>query len=75
VTLTSSADLLSTRPGLWNRLNMHKMKSVQRLVTRMVGAQARFTFSDLIGEDPTFLERIDISRRVARSDSTVASGR
>ncbi|NLJ60926.1 MAG: sigma 54-interacting transcriptional regulator, partial [Firmicutes bacterium] len=40
-------------------------------VTRMVGAQARFTFSDLIGEDSTFLERIDMSRRVARSDSTV----
>lgn len=52
-------------------LTCTEMKSVQRLVTRMVGAQARFTFSDLIGEDPTFLERIDISRRVARSDSTV----
>ena len=52
-------------------LTCREMKSVQRLVTRMVGAQARFTFSDLIGEDPTFLERIDMSRRVARSDSTV----
>ncbi len=52
-------------------LTCREMKSVQRLVTRMVGAQARFTFSDLIGEDSTFLERIDMSRRVARSDSTV----
>ncbi len=52
-------------------LTFREMKSVQRLVTRMVGAQARFTFSDLIGEDPKFLEKIDMARRVARSDSTV----
>jgi PAS domain S-box-containing protein len=52
-------------------LTCREMKSVQRLVTRMVGAQARFTFSELIGEDPGFLEKIDMARRVARSDSTV----
>jgi PAS domain S-box-containing protein len=52
-------------------LTCREMKSVQRLVTRMVGAQARFTFSDLVGEDPTFCERIEMARRVARSDSTV----
>jgi len=52
-------------------LTCREMKSIQRLVTRMVGAQARFTFSDIIGEDRAFLERVEMSRRVARSDSTV----
>lgn len=52
-------------------LTCREMKSVQRLVNRMVGAQARFTFADLIGEDPEFTETISIARRVARTDSTV----
>lgn len=52
-------------------LTCREMKSVQRLVTRMAGAQARFTLSDLVGEDPKFLAAIGMARRVARSDSTV----
>ena len=52
-------------------LTCREMKSVQRLVNRMVGAQARFTFADLIGQDPGFTEIITMARRVARTDSTV----
>ncbi len=52
-------------------LTFREMKSVQQLVNRMVGAQARFTFPDLVGQDQGFLQAVETARRVARTGSTV----
>lgn len=68
----SSQPVCSKRGGVIGVvLTCREMKSVQRLVTRMAGAQARFEFEDLIGEDPKFTESIGIAKRVARTDSTL----
>ncbi|MEW6546221.1 MAG: sigma 54-interacting transcriptional regulator [Bacillota bacterium] len=50
---------------------LREMRSVRRLVHRMAGAQAVFTFDDIIGESPGFRRAVDLARAAAESSSTV----
>ncbi|MCL6449356.1 MAG: sigma-54-dependent Fis family transcriptional regulator [Armatimonadetes bacterium] len=44
---------------------------VSRMVTKYTGHVARFTFSDIIGKEPRFLEAVEKAKKVARSNCTV----
>ncbi|ADG81851.1 sigma-54-dependent Fis family transcriptional regulator [Thermincola potens] len=50
---------------------LREMQSVHKLVNKMVGAQATFTFDDIIGNDPQLHTLIQRAKRVARSSSTI----
>ena len=52
-------------------LVLREFKLVKNLVNRIVGLRAHFTFSDLIGEDPVFLQAINLAQVASRSDSNV----
>ncbi len=45
------------------------LKRAQRTAQRIVGARARYTFSDIIGVAPDFQEAMHLARAAARSDS------
>ncbi|SEU28340.1 sigma-54 interaction domain-containing protein [Stigmatella erecta] len=47
---------------------LQELASAQRLAHKLTGAQARFTFEDLLGEDPAFLACLKDARQAARSD-------
>jgi sigma-54 dependent transcriptional regulator, acetoin dehydrogenase operon transcriptional activator AcoR len=47
---------------------LQELASAQRLAHKITSAQARFTFEDLIGEDPAFLACVKDARQAARSD-------
>lgn len=44
---------------------LNKMERVHKLVQRMVGAQARFRFADIIGEDRRFMEAVELAKNAA----------
>jgi transcriptional regulator with PAS, ATPase and Fis domain len=44
---------------------LNKMERVHKLVHRMVGAQARFRFSDIIGEDWKFGQAVSLAKNAA----------
>jgi PAS domain S-box-containing protein len=70
--LTVSCQQVRSQHGVIGMvLTFRELKTVQRLVTRMAGSQARFAFDDLVGEDMKFVEVMDIAKRIARTDSTV----
>lgn len=48
-----------------------EIKYVRKIVNKMVGAQANFTFDDLIGEDEKLKECIRIAKIAAKSSSTI----
>ncbi|HHY33219.1 MAG TPA: sigma 54-interacting transcriptional regulator [Firmicutes bacterium] len=48
-----------------------KMERVRSLVRRMVGAQARFTFDDIVGESPSLQEAVRLAKAASRTDSRV----
>lgn len=50
---------------------LREIKAVHRLVTNMVGAKARFTFDDLIGDSEVFQRAVFLARRAAASSSTI----
>lgn len=50
---------------------LRAIKSVKKLVNRMAGATASFTFSDLIGTSVEFGNAISLARTAARSSSSV----
>lgn len=52
-------------------VTLRPMRSVQRLVTKMVGASAQFTFDDILGSSPAIRRAIQAAKSVARSTSTV----
>jgi transcriptional activator for dhaKLM operon len=70
------AVLCSVRP-VWDRsrrylgalITLRPPESVQRLVQRVVGAQARFTFADIIGESPAMQAAIRHGRIAANSQA------
>ncbi len=47
------------------------MKRAQRTAQRIVGAQARYRFEDIIGTSPAFLEQLKLGRAAARADTGV----
>lgn len=52
-------------------LILREMKMVKKMVNRMVGARASFTFNDLIGNSDLFLSAIDLAKTAAKSPSNV----
>lgn len=48
-----------------------EIKHVRNLVTRMVGAQAVFSFSDIVGESALLREAVEHARAASRTVSTV----
>ncbi len=52
-------------------VTLQELASAQRLAQKIVSSQARFTFEDLVGEDPAFLACLEDARLAARSDVPV----
>ncbi|KKM09029.1 hypothetical protein SY88_21045 [Clostridiales bacterium PH28_bin88] len=52
-------------------ITVREIKSVRTLVTRMVGAQARFTFDDITGNSRALRDAVELARRVARGNASV----
>ncbi len=50
---------------------LREIKDVHRLVTNMVGAKARFTFDNLIGDSKVFQQACVMARKAAASSSTI----
>jgi len=50
---------------------MNEITRARKLTQRMSGAVARFSFGDLVGKDPKFLECLRLAKAVASGDSTV----
>lgn len=48
-----------------------EMQRAKRLVNKVAGITARYTFDDLIGRDEAFLEAINLAKTSARSDGAV----
>ncbi len=48
-----------------------EIKRVRKFVTRYIGAEARFTFNDIVGNSPKLREAIRIAKIAARSGSSV----
>ncbi|MFY9416269.1 MAG: sigma 54-interacting transcriptional regulator [bacterium] len=48
-----------------------EIKRVRKLVNKMVGAQAQFTFADIIGNSPPMREALRLARMAAHSSSPV----
>lgn len=69
--------LATLRPIHGNDINkgtvilLNEISRAQKLVHRMSGATVKFTFSDLIGEEPNFLKTVELSRKAADSTSNV----
>lgn len=70
---TSSGQPIRAKTGevLGGVLTVREMKSVKTLVNKMVGAQARFTFDDIITNNPGFEKVIKVAQKVADSNSSV----
>jgi transcriptional regulator with PAS, ATPase and Fis domain/tetratricopeptide (TPR) repeat protein len=49
-------------------VTLQELASAQRLAQKIVSSQARFTFEDLVGEDPAFLTCLEDARLAASSD-------
>lgn len=47
------------------------IKRIHKVVNKFIGAEARFTFNDIIGEDSTFLKAIHLAQIAAKGRSTV----
>lgn len=52
-------------------MTIKEIKTVRKLVNQMVGAQARFTFADLIGTSPKLQECIKLAKLAARGNSSI----
>ena len=48
-----------------------QVDKVHTMIARMTGAKAKFTFADIIGQDPGFLEATNLSRMAAQSRANV----
>ncbi len=69
VTLSHGELLVRSQPYEGGTIvTLQELASVQRLAHKLVGSQARFTFEDLIGREPSFLTCLEDARLAARSD-------
>ncbi|MFY9605099.1 MAG: sigma 54-interacting transcriptional regulator [bacterium] len=48
-----------------------EIQRVKNLVNQMTGARAHFTFADIVGENPVFLDCLRLAKLAARSSSNV----
>ncbi|TGE37182.1 sigma-54-dependent Fis family transcriptional regulator [Desulfosporosinus fructosivorans] len=69
--------LVTTRPIKGNGINkgtvllLNEISRAQKLVQRMSGARVNCTFLDLVGEEPAYLETVELARKAADSTSNV----
>ncbi|HZI12536.1 MAG TPA: sigma 54-interacting transcriptional regulator, partial [Myxococcus sp.] len=69
VTLPQGELLIRTQPFAGGTvITLQEMAQARRLAHRLVGAQARFTFSDFIGQAPVLRACLEDARHAARSD-------
>ena len=52
-------------------MTMREIKQIRKLVTRMTGAQARFSFDDIIGNSKPLEEAIKLAKQTATSNSSI----
>lgn len=50
---------------------LNEIKRAKSMVTRMIGAKAKYQFEDIYGKNPVFLKAIDQARLIARSNSNI----
>jgi PAS domain S-box-containing protein len=70
---TTSGRVIQGRSGetVGGVMTIREIKSVRKLVTRMLGAQARFTFADIIGTSKPMGETIRFAKKIAQGNSSV----
>ncbi len=50
---------------------IRKMKAVKKIVNRMAGSEARFSFRDIIGENRYLKKVVELGRRISNSNAAV----
>jgi len=50
---------------------LRKMKAVKKIVNRMAGSEARFSFRDIIGENRYLKKVVELGRRISNSNAAV----
>lgn len=50
---------------------LRKMKTVKKIVNRMSGSEARFSFKDIIGKDPGLKKVLETAKMISNSDAAV----
>ncbi|MBS4026752.1 MAG: sigma-54-dependent Fis family transcriptional regulator [Clostridia bacterium] len=52
-------------------ITLRKGAAVHQLVNKVIGAQASFTFDDIIGNDPIFFQSINRAKKASSGDATI----
>jgi len=52
-------------------LILTEIKRIGNLVTKMIGAKAKFNFADICGQNPRFLQTVEHARLVSQNDANV----
>ena len=70
---TKSAVVLHDRGGRIIGVidTFRRVDVVNTMIARMTGAKAKFTFDDIVGKDPVFVDAINLSRMAARSKANI----
>jgi sigma-54 dependent transcriptional regulator, acetoin dehydrogenase operon transcriptional activator AcoR len=68
----SSTLINAAMEGSWGSIvALREIKRTRKLVTNTIGANAKFHCHDIIGEDPRFLDTIELCKRAGQSTSNV----
>ena len=69
--LTANSILSQDGTATGKILFINEIKRAKTLVTKMIGAKAKFHFEDIYGQNPGFLKTIGQARMIAQSNSNV----
>jgi PAS domain S-box-containing protein len=71
--LNASSRMLLNKSGIADGfiIILRKMKAVKKMVNRMAGSEARFSFEDIIGENRYLKKVKELGRRISNSNATV----
>jgi transcriptional regulator with PAS, ATPase and Fis domain len=70
-TLTCNPIRTEDRRVIGRLIILNEIKRARTLVTRMIGAKAKFSFEDVYGVNAAFLETVNQAKRVSQSNSNV----
>nr|MCU0531806.1 sigma 54-interacting transcriptional regulator [Syntrophales bacterium] len=70
-TLTCNPIRTEDRRVIGRLIILNEIKRARTLVTRMIGAKAKFSFDDVCGVNAAFLETVNQAKRVSQSNSNV----
>ncbi len=70
-TLTCNPIRTEDRRVIGRLIILNEIKRARTLVTRMIGAKAKFTFEDICGVSAAFLETVNQAKMVSQSNSNV----